>query len=224
MPVHRKKSVRPKLLKEPIFERQRGEGAQSWAAFVVYRDDAGKRSYRKVAEALGRSLRQIERWGSVWHWQQRAAAHDADVDRASREQFKRELLEMRRQQITVGTALVGVGAQYLQHCDATDLSAKEAVQMISEGFRQLALGFGAATEITSHVESAEEKRASIVRSARQTLLVERGQVSANISNAMLRRMCAQTFGVTETELPTDAEIDAQAGKPRVIDELGGLEN
>jgi hypothetical protein len=117
-----------------------------------------------------------------------------------------------------------VGAQYLQHCDATDLSAKEAVQMIAEGFRQLALGYGAATEITSHVESAEEKRASILRSARQTLLTERGIASANISNAMLRRMCAQTFGVQETDLQSDSELDLLMGKPRVIEALGGLEN
>ncbi len=220
-----RRATTPKILREPFFEKQAGESSQAWSAFQTYRDaQPEERSYAKVAEATARSRRLVERFASRWSWRARAAAFDAQADKAAREKWQRERIELKREQLAVGRALVAEGVRWLQHADSTEWKAKDGVRVLELGFRLQQLTFGEATEIKGRAETAEEAHGRIVRAARQTLVVERELASANLSNAMLRRMCSQTFGVQETDLQTDSELDALVGKPRVIEALDGLGN
>lgn len=195
-----KKSAQSHVLEEPIFGRQARESSRQWAGFQTYRDLAPeKRSCREVAKALGMSPRHVERWSARLHWKQRAAAHDADVDRSARELLKKELLEMRREQITVGRGLVSVAVQYLKHCDATDLSAKEAVLMIAEGFKQQSLGLGQPSEIISHVETAEQRRDRIIAAARRKFREGRAEFP-DYPEHKLKKRIADHFGITPKDI------------------------
>ena len=51
-----------------IWQRQKGESAQAFAAFVVYREMAPPRSIRRVAGALRRGVRVLEQWSSQYGW------------------------------------------------------------------------------------------------------------------------------------------------------------
>ena len=62
------------------WERQGGESAKAFAAFIVYRDMGSKRSLREVGQKLGKSSALIERWAALWGWGERVAAFDAHVE------------------------------------------------------------------------------------------------------------------------------------------------
>jgi hypothetical protein len=196
--------LRPKTLVEPFYERQKGESSAAWAAFVVYRDDEEGRSYRKCAEKVGKNSSLIERWGARWQWQQRVAAHDADADRAARESLRKERLEFKRAQITVGSAQVSLGAQRLRHADPQDLTIREAVMLITEGFRQQSLGYGEATEITAQVETQEQRKARLIAAARKTF--REGRIEfPDYPEHKLKKRIADHFGITPKEIDESSD-------------------
>lgn len=56
---------------------------KSFEAFSVYLHLGPSRSYRKVSQRLGKSETLINRWGSQGNWTERAANHDAEIQRLS---------------------------------------------------------------------------------------------------------------------------------------------
>ena len=46
----------PNRTRDDLWERQKGESAQAYEAFVLYRDLGAERSHVKVAQQLGKSL------------------------------------------------------------------------------------------------------------------------------------------------------------------------
>lgn len=90
-----------------LWERQRGESKQAFGAFEAYRDGDEDRGYQRVADALGKSLTLISRWGSRWRWVERAAAWDAERDRVRREEFLAGDVEVARAQAEDAAALRG---------------------------------------------------------------------------------------------------------------------
>lgn len=80
------------------WERQKGESSRALRAFAMYRDmGAERRSLRRLAEAMGVSLRLVSRWSRQHHWVERCAAWDDEVDRMAREEQARAIAEMCRQ-------------------------------------------------------------------------------------------------------------------------------
>jgi hypothetical protein len=59
------------------WERQHREGPVPFQAFVLYRDQVGRRSAHKVAVQLTKSDTLMRRWSAQWNWVERAAAYDA---------------------------------------------------------------------------------------------------------------------------------------------------
>ncbi len=58
---------------EVPWDRQVGESAHAYAAFLAYRDYGDDRSLAKVAAKLGKKTHNLERLSSRWKWQDRLA-------------------------------------------------------------------------------------------------------------------------------------------------------
>ena len=74
-----------------LWERQSGETAKAYAAFLLYRDLPAVD--RSVAAAWGRKLggKQWDRWCTAHDWVNRAAEHDSDLASRRRERMVKEL-------------------------------------------------------------------------------------------------------------------------------------
>lgn len=65
------------------WKQRKGETPKAYTAFMAYVALGPKRSLRKLSEAEGYNLRQLERWSSQHDWQTRSGAHDvAELTRA----------------------------------------------------------------------------------------------------------------------------------------------
>ena len=74
-----------------LWDRQPGETAKAYAAFLVYRDLPA--IDRSVAAAWGRKTggKQWERWCTAHNWPNRAAEHDSDLASRRRERMAKAL-------------------------------------------------------------------------------------------------------------------------------------
>lgn len=74
--------VRPMPLDgtKPLWNRQSGESAQSYEAFMMFlMVPSRERTRVKVAEMLGKSGQILSRWAQKWSWDMRAAAYEEHV-------------------------------------------------------------------------------------------------------------------------------------------------
>jgi hypothetical protein len=86
------------------WDRHAGESDAAWAAFRIYRDLRGRRSYVAVTESLGRTpgyVKQIEKWGNKYEWVERAYRFDLDEDRRARDRMeeRKAAMELRQEEI-----------------------------------------------------------------------------------------------------------------------------
>jgi hypothetical protein len=110
-----------------LWERQTGESAKAFEAFVVYRD-MENRSYRGVGQELGKSKTQIEKWARKFFWQERILAFIDYMDLLKRELQIKEIEEMNERQIRVARNLQAKAAQKLQGMDLSELDAGDLVR------------------------------------------------------------------------------------------------
>jgi len=97
-----------------LWERQPGESPKAFHAFRLFRDLAEKRTLAKVAQTLGCSSTNVERWARRWAWTQRTYEFDLVQEEEWRQQAARDRIAMRRRQIALGQALQGVAAYGLR--------------------------------------------------------------------------------------------------------------
>lgn len=78
-----------------VWERQKSETPEAFAAWVVYRDMTGKRTVRGVAEQLKKALSLIYGWSSEWNWQERLLSYQRHVDEQVRQAQLEEIKKYR---------------------------------------------------------------------------------------------------------------------------------
>lgn len=86
------------------YEKQRGESAAAWQAFLLYRDADPPRTIRKAAERATEGTRrnvetvysQFKKWATKFAWTDRADAYDVEMDRRYRAQRETEAAQARR--------------------------------------------------------------------------------------------------------------------------------
>jgi hypothetical protein len=100
--------------KRQVWEQQVGESPKAFHAFRIYRDLMEKRTLAKVAETLGCSSTNVERWARRWAWTQRCYEFDLVEEEKFREQTARDRMAHRRQQIQLGTVLTNIAAHSLR--------------------------------------------------------------------------------------------------------------
>lgn len=69
------------------WDRQPGESAKAYQAFLTYRDQGEDRSIRTVAQVLNKSGALIGRWSGANDWVSRAAAWDSMPSRKTEEAY-----------------------------------------------------------------------------------------------------------------------------------------
>ena len=100
------------------WERQSGESAKAFAAFVKYRDLAEKRTLARVAQLSQCSAQNIARWSRRHGWVHRTYMYDAMQEEQFREQTARDRIAHRRRQIAIGQSLQTVAISALREWQA----------------------------------------------------------------------------------------------------------
>lgn len=80
-----------------MWQRQSGESAKAFRAFMAYRDLGRNRSQEKARVKLGRNLgyiKMIAEWSSKYNWVERAAAYDAHLDSEHLEAQRKAVVDM----------------------------------------------------------------------------------------------------------------------------------
>ena len=104
------------------WERQPGETAKAFAAFLLYRDMPAVD--RSVAAAWGRKKggKQGERWCTSHDWVNRAAEHDSDLASRRRERMEKELDRAQDDAAVLIRATLAKVAERIQGMDVEDLA------------------------------------------------------------------------------------------------------
>ena len=112
------------------WERQPGESAKAFEAFVLYRDMGKERSVRKVAHLLDKSRTLIGRWSSEKDWPVRASAWDTEQDRITREKQVQEIAKMRSRHTKLAESMLLKAAKALQKLDPEDMNSNNITRMV----------------------------------------------------------------------------------------------
>jgi hypothetical protein len=129
------------------WEQQPQEPPKAFQAFTIYRNmPANERSVRKTAEKLGRYASYMEKWCSKWSWVERARAHDAFVDKETRESAQREREIMVEMHIKAARAMITKALQGLQKIPVDEMTAQDVTKMIDVAAKLERLSRGDATE------------------------------------------------------------------------------
>lgn len=156
--------------KEPLWERQEGEGTRAFSAFAHYRDLGPARSGVRVANDQGKSSQLMARWMLVWGWVERAQAWDDQADRLRRERDQLEEGEARRKMredhLAIGRAFVQVTAAGLKgyDSDTAEGRAKIAAMTASDMARLADLG------VRMELRARGERQGAITEKEAQTFV------------------------------------------------------
>ena len=105
------------------WNRQPGETAKAYAAFLVYRDLPA--IGRSVAAAWGRKKggKYWERWCTIHNWLDRAAEHDSDLASRRRERMAKELEQAQDDAFVLIRATLDKVKERIEGMDPEELSA-----------------------------------------------------------------------------------------------------
>ena len=101
-----------------VWERWSNESPKAYHAFQIYLGLAEKRTLAKVAEMLGCSSTNVERWARRWSWTQRVYEYDLVQEEKFRQQTSRDRLAHHRRQMQIGQALQSVAVAGLRELQA----------------------------------------------------------------------------------------------------------
>ena len=142
------------------WERQDGESAKAFAAFLAYLQLGEKRSLRAVAQKLLKSYTLISRWSRTYQWVDRAAAYDAEQWRAEREQEKRDARKMRKRQLEAAEAYQQKAMDAFNLLSPSDLKPGEILRFYMEAAkleRELRRDADACAERKTETDSASSE-------------------------------------------------------------------
>jgi len=96
------------------WDRQPQESHKAFAAFTVYRDLAGDRTYQEVAQKLHCSGANVRRWAAKWNWYSRAYEWDKYRDEKAQEAQIRERMHMAERQAQTGMTMQSIAAAEME--------------------------------------------------------------------------------------------------------------
>ncbi len=213
------KNLRPKLLVEPFYERQKGESQAAFAAFVMYRDSE-KRSYTEAARGLHKSRTMIARFGARWRWQDRIEAWEKYQDALRVEQLSKDKAEVFEMHGALARAMAVILGQFLQNFDPMSLTPAAAPKWLREIVTTQRQLYGepiatVAVQSSMTPETAEQHRrnASIYCTELRYLL------PTNVPSGIIRQMAVAKYNVAEDDLPTVERLDSLLSIRRFMPEV-----
>lgn len=213
------KNLRPKLLAEPFYERQKGESQAAFAAFVMYRDSE-KRSYTEVARGLHKSRTMIARFGARWRWQDRIEAWEKYQDAQRVEQLSKDKAEVFEMHGALAKAMAAILGQFLSHLDATELTPATAPKWLREIVTTQRQLYGepiatVAVQSSQTPEGADQNR----RNASVYCTELRYLLPTNVVSMVIRQMAVAKYNVAEDDLPTVERLDSLLSIRRFMPEV-----
>lgn len=115
----------PNRTRDEPWERQKGESAQAYEAFVTYRDMGPDRSLRAVGQKLGKSRQLIERWSSAWNWPERVRAYENYLDEAEHKKNRELRKKKKAQNLGISSNLKAKAIEALLMLPAEALTPKD---------------------------------------------------------------------------------------------------
>jgi hypothetical protein len=99
---------------QSAWDRQPQESHRAFAAFTIYRDLAGDRTYQEVAQKLHCSGANVRRWAAKWNWYSRAYEWDKYQDQKAQEAQIRERMRMAERQAQTGMTMQSIAAAEME--------------------------------------------------------------------------------------------------------------
>lgn len=112
------------------WERQKGESAQAYEAFVTYRDMGAERSLRAVSRQLGKSKTLIDRWSREKDWVERVRAYDNELEKEARAKAVRGRKDMTERHIKIAMQVQKKALEALASLSVEDMSPKDIKEYI----------------------------------------------------------------------------------------------
>lgn len=137
------------------WDRQPGENAKPFEAFVIYRDLGPGRSLPQVAEKLGKSATLIERWSAANDWVKRATAWDAEQDRIARQEQLDEIVKMRKRHAKIAEKALDKVSQALDMVDPEHLSNADISRLMETASKLERLSRGDVGDVIEERDGGE---------------------------------------------------------------------
>lgn len=122
---------------EHSWEQQPKESNKAFEAFVLYceigKEPGKKRSLAKVGQKLGKSTTLIERWSSLWNWQQRVRDYDNELKRQELNAKKKAYQDMQKRQVGMAIQLQKKAFEALQKLPVDKMTAKDIKEFMKLG-------------------------------------------------------------------------------------------
>ncbi|MCD7812193.1 MAG: hypothetical protein LUG91_10205 [Ruminococcus sp.] len=112
------------------WERQKGESAQAYEAFAMYRDMGTERSIRAVSQRLGKSKTLIDRWSREKSWVERVRAYDNELAKEAKAKAVREHKAMTERHISIAMQIQKKALEALKNLSVENMSPKDIKEFI----------------------------------------------------------------------------------------------
>lgn len=176
---------------ESVWEQLPGETPRAFGAFAAYRDlDRSERSIRAAyrrhtgREHANQATGTWYIWSSQFHWIERAAAWDAELDRAKRQALREEVERLARRHLNVAGVFESLVVQRLQKFN------EQAIAGLTPG--ELAKWFEMAVRIQRQALGLQDEQ-----KINMTVVFQRAQE------------LAEQYGVSVEEIMAEAELAAE---------------
>lgn len=124
---------------EPVavqpWERQEGESAPAFAAFLAYRDQGPERSLRGVAQQLDKSDTIVGQWSSRWHWVYRCRQWENFLVREGQRAQVEAIRAMHVRHAEAFTTTIENGLRKIKKLNADNLTPTQALAYLVEGVK-----------------------------------------------------------------------------------------
>ena len=142
--------------REQPWDRQKGESARAFEAFLVYLQMGPERSVRAVAQKLSKSYTLAGRWSSTYHWVERCRAWDNYLQQEAKKAAATAVRNMNRRHAQMAAAIQGTAMQALQERGADMVNPNNfaaIVKLAAELERQ-----SLTAELSEHDPSGPDQR------------------------------------------------------------------
>lgn len=117
------------------WERQNGETAKQFEAFVIYRDMGEERSITAVTQKLNKSRALIGRWSSNNSWVERCIAWDREKDRLARLEQQKDIKKMRKRHANLAVSMLVKAAKALERIPIEEIKASDISKFVETASR-----------------------------------------------------------------------------------------
>ena len=142
--------------REQPWDRQKGESARAFEAFLVYLQMGPERSVRAVAQKLSKSYKLAGRWSSTSHGVERCRAWDNYLQQEAKKAAAAAVRNMNRRHAQMAAAIQGTAMQALQERGADMVNPNNfaaIVKLAAELERQ-----SLTAELSEHDPSGPDQR------------------------------------------------------------------